>query len=292
MRNYIDDPKLHNMNLPLLTLRSLRFFSLRPLRGFFFPERSGQSVSQRAQRKAQIKSMSPLFYFLIYILSFASIFISNKNSGKAEMTNPNHEIRYAAIGDSYTIGEGAREPDEAWPTLLTQSLNKDGINIRLVANPSKTGWTTKDVIEYELPEFDAVNPDFATLLIGVNDWVQGVDAVTFQNNLSFIVDHMLARLQNKKNLVLVTIPDFSVTPSGGQYAHGRDISQGLTAFNEIIKQEADKRNLQVVDIFPVSLEMKGNPELVAADGLHPSAKEYAIWEKLIYPIAKKILSRN
>ncbi len=230
------------------------------------------------------------FYILTYILSFASIFISNKNSGKAEMTNPKHEIRYAAIGDSYTIGEGAKEPDEAWPTLLTESLNRDGLNIHLVANPSKTGWTTKDVIDKELPVYDQSNPDFATLLIGVNDWVQGVDAATFHDNLNFILDHMLSRLQNKKNLVLVTIPDFSVTPSGAQYAYGRDINKGLTDFNEIIKQEGKKRNLEVVDIFPVSLEMKDHPELIAADGLHPSAKEYAIWEKLIYPIAKNVLS--
>jgi len=29
--------------------------------------------------------------------------------------------------------------------------------------------------------------------------------------------------------------------------------------------------------------------LVAADGLHPSAKEYAIWETLIYPVALNLL---
>ena len=29
--------------------------------------------------------------------------------------------------------------------------------------------------------------------------------------------------------------------------------------------------------------------LVAPDGLHPSAKEYAIWETLIYPVAYGML---
>jgi lysophospholipase L1-like esterase len=29
--------------------------------------------------------------------------------------------------------------------------------------------------------------------------------------------------------------------------------------------------------------MRGRPELIAADGLHPSAKTYALWEELISP---------
>ena len=206
--------------------------------------------------------------------------------------NSKPEIRYAAIGDSYTIGEGAIEPDEAWPTLLTNNLNKAGINISLVANPSKTGWTTTDVINNELPVYDMCKPNFATLLIGVNDWVQGVDTATFHKNLNFIIDHLQGRLQDKKNLVLVTIPDFSVTPTGHQYARGRDISKGLTEFNDIIKSEASERNLEVVDIFPLSLGMKDHPDLVAADGLHPSAKEYALWEKMIYPVVKEVINNQ
>jgi lysophospholipase L1-like esterase len=35
--------------------------------------------------------------------------------------------------------------------------------------------------------------------------------------------------------------------------------------------------------------MKDDATLVANDGLHPSAKEYAEWEKLILPAATKLL---
>ena len=35
--------------------------------------------------------------------------------------------------------------------------------------------------------------------------------------------------------------------------------------------------------------MKGKTELIAADGLHPSAKEYALWEKAILPVAADLL---
>lgn len=47
-----------------------------------------------------------------------------------------------------------------------------------------------------------------------------------------------------------------------------------------------------VDIFEVSKKMKDDPSLVADDGLHPSAKEYAVWESLILPEVKKCLNKK
>ena len=138
-----------------------------------------------------------------------------------------------AIGDSYSIGEGA-SPNEAWPAVLTQHLNGNGVPIDLVANPSVTGWTTQQAIDRELPVFRNAKPNFATLQIGVNDWVQGVDPETFRTNFTFLVDQMLGVLPKKNRLLVVTIPDFGVTPTGPKYARGRDISEGIASFNKIV----------------------------------------------------------
>jgi lysophospholipase L1-like esterase len=100
---------------------------------------------------------------------------------------------------------------------------------------------------------------------------------------------MQKALTDKSKLLLVTIPDFSAAPSGNQYAGERNISEGLTRFNNIIKAEASKRNLPVIDIFDLSKEMSKDASLVAEDGLHPSAKEYALWEKKIFPVAQHML---
>ena len=216
----------------------------------------------------------------IFTLAVLFTFAFSRKMGNKTAPDDNKIIRYVALGDSYTICEGATW-DESWPVILTEKLSNAGINIQLVANPSRTGWTTQDLIDKELPIFDASSPTFSTLLIGVNDWVQGVSAESFHKNLNFIIDHVEKKVGH--TLVLITIPDFSVTPEGPKYSKGRDIAKGLQEFNQIIKEEAKKRDLKCVDIFPVSLEMKGKAELVAADGLHPSAKEYALWEKLIYP---------
>ena len=200
-------------------------------------------------------------------------------------------VRYVAIGDSYTIGEGAT-PDQAWPRLLTRHLHETGINIELVANPSVTGWTTQMAIDRELPVFKQSKPNFATLLIGVNDWVQNVDANTFRQRFVTLVERMLDLLGKEPRLLVVTIPDFGVTPTGPKYARGRNISEGIASFNRIISDESKKRELPVVDIFELSKGMKNDRSLVAADGLHPSAKEYAEWEKLIYPAALEVLSNK
>jgi len=199
-------------------------------------------------------------------------------------------IRYAAIGDSYTICEGADEQDR-WPNVLTRHLNEHDIAAELVANPSVTGFTTQDLIDKELPVFESCDPNFATLLIGVNDWVQEVEAEQFRSNLSYIMDVMLKRLHGPERLVVITIPDFGVTPEGPKYSRGRDISRGLASFNVIVKEEAANRNLQVVDIFESSKKMAHDPSLVWTDGLHPSPKMYAEWEEMILPVAVKALRK-
>src|SRR5882762_283044 len=199
-------------------------------------------------------------------------------------------IRYAVIGDSYSCGEGAT-PKESWPALMTQHLKAQGVDIDLVSNPSVTGWTTKDAIDKEMPKFVNSSPNFATLLIGVNDWVQGVDEATFRNRFSYLLDQMLAVLPNKKRLLVVTIPDFGVTPTGSKYSRGRNIHEGIMQFNQIAIEEAHKRGLQVVDIFPLSKKMGKDKSLVAKDGLHPSAREYAEWETIIFPVALELLKQ-
>ena len=212
------------------------------------------------------------------------------NAEQPHAVDEGKTLRYAVIGDSYSIGEGATE-HESWPALLTRHLTKSIRPVELVSNPARTGWTTQDAIERELPLFRAARPDFGTLMIGVNDWVQAVDEATFRTRLGHLLDEMLKVLPNEKRLLVINIPDFSVTPDGPNYARGRDISAGLASFNRITQDEARKRRLQMVDIFPLSQKMRGRPELIAADGLHPSAKTYALWEELIFPAARDLLEK-
>ena len=208
----------------------------------------------------------------------------------AQEKTDQQRIRYVAIGDSYSIGEGA-SPNESWPALLTRHLNDKGLHVDLVANPSRTGWTTQQAIDRELSIFVDSKPNFATLQIGVNDWVQGIDAETFRKHFVVLANRMLGVLPSKNRLLVVSIPDFGVTPTGPRYARGRNISEGLTRFNQIIVEESNKRGLRVVDVFPISKKMRDDPSLVAPDGLHPSGKEYAEWEKIIFSVGFELLTK-
>jgi lysophospholipase L1-like esterase len=207
-----------------------------------------------------------------------------------ETTKP--ALKYIALGDSYTICTGTDSSAEHWPDILSKHLTEAGIATELVANPSKNGFSTQNLIDYELPVLEKESPDLVTVLIGVNDWVREVDADTYKKNLICILDAVQKKLSNKDHLVLITIPDFGVTPQGALYSNGRDISRGIAAFNEIIKAEAKKRNLKCVDIYPLSKQMKDSKDLVAEDGLHPSAKEYALWEKMILPEVMNLLKKQ
>lgn len=196
--------------------------------------------------------------------------------------------KFLPLGDSYTICTGASEK-ESWPYQLTKHLNENNILCSLVANPARNGFTTQDLIDNELPLLKQTKPDFVTVLIGVNDWVRQVTNTAFAKNLRYILDEVQSSLTNKTNVILITIPDFGVTPTGKNYSAGRDISKGISEFNDIIKQEGKTRGLIVVDIFTISKTMGSDASLVAADGLHPSATEYSIWEKMIFREALDLL---
>ena len=215
-----------------------------------------------------------LFFVLCVMLSFTN---------QTEKT-----IRYLPLGDSYTICTGA-SPKESWPHLLTNHLNETKFNCILLDNPARNGFTTQDLIDNELPLLKTLKPDFVTLLIGVNDWVRNVPVATFDRNLVYILDEIQKSIPDKSKIILITIPDFGVTPTGKNYSNGRNISNGIAEFNTIIKLEAKKRKLPVVDIFELTKKMGSDESLVARDGLHPSAKEYALWETLVLPEAVKLL---
>ncbi len=222
----------------------------------------------------------------LFIIASSSVLLYIGSRGTNTQTS--NQIRFVSLGDSYTIGQGLPSQD-TWPVLLIEKLRAKEIKIVLVANPSVTGWTTQDLIDRELPIYDSSDPDFATLLIGVNDWIQGVDEDTFRRNLRQIIDRMQKKLPNKNHLILVTIPDFSVTATGKIYDTKGKASLGLKRFNDIIKEEGKLRNLPVVDIFPITQEMKNDPSLVNPDGLHPSRSEYKLWTDKIFPAALKTL---
>jgi lysophospholipase L1-like esterase len=195
-----------------------------------------------------------------------------------------------ALGDSYTIGTGTRTPGDRWPDQLVTRLGPSPPTLELVANLGVNGFTSRDVIEIELPQLDSLRPEFASLLVGVNDVVQDVPEETFRSNAATILDALLGRLAPQR-IVVVATPDYTVTPQGAAYGDPGRKSAAIRRFNDALRDLAADRGIAFVDIHVLSLRAADDPMLVAVDGLHPSRAQYALWVDRIAPIVERLIEQ-
>jgi acyl-CoA thioesterase I len=191
-------------------------------------------------------------------------------------------VRFVALGDSYTIGTSVTAA-ERWPNQLVARIPA----LELVANLGVNGFTSRDLIKVELPPLAALRPDFVTVLIGVNDVVQGVPGATYRRNVELILDQV-AGLVGASRALVVTTPDYTVTPSGAAFGDPGQQAAGIRENNAIITELAKARRIAVVDIYDISLRAATDRSLVAGDGLHPSGAQYALWVERIAPIVEAL----
>ncbi|MGH2408582.1 MAG: SGNH/GDSL hydrolase family protein [Candidatus Limnocylindrales bacterium] len=198
-------------------------------------------------------------------------------------------LRYVALGDSYTIGTSVAEA-ERWPNQLVMRLGSTPPSLQLVANLGVNGRTSGDVIRDQLPQLGGLRADFVSLLIGVNDVVQGVSAERYRTNVAAILDALLGRLPPDR-ILAVSTPDYTVTPAGADYGDPSQQSAGIQANNRILAELAKARGIPFVDIYDLSLRAASDGALVAGDGLHPSGAQYALWVERITPVVAEVLGR-
>ncbi|WP_354013746.1 SGNH/GDSL hydrolase family protein [Dyella japonica] len=197
-------------------------------------------------------------------------------------------MRYLALGDSYSIGEGVPEAGR-WPVQLAVRLRREGLAVDDPTIVATTGWTTDELSAAMDAATFAPPYDLVSLLIGVNNQYRGRDADDYRNEFRRLLERAIELAGNRAGRVLVlSIPDWGVTP----FAHGsgRDvlkIAHELDVYNAIAREEAAQRGAHVVDITGVSRQ---HPALLADDGLHPSAAQYALWTEAAVPTAVAMLS--
>ena len=199
-------------------------------------------------------------------------------------------LRYIALGDSYTIGTGVGHRDR-WPDQLVAALGPNEPTIDLVANLGVNGYTTGDLIRHELPALDRLRPEIVTLLVGVNDVVRGIATTAYVANLRTILDELVGRV-GAERIVTVAVPDYTVTPAGADYGDPAQRHDGIVAANTEMAREAADRGVAFVDIFDVSLLARDDRTLVAADGLHPSGRQYGLWVDRIAPVVEGRIGRR
>ena len=199
-------------------------------------------------------------------------------------------LRYVALGDSYTIGTAVARPDERWPDqLVARSRGADSRpRLELVANLGVNGFTSRDVIDQELPALPGLSPEFVSILVGVNDVVQEVSIAEYATNSVAILDALLGLLPANR-IVAVSTPDYTVTPQGAGYGDPAARSAGIREVNSVLAQLAGRRAIAFVDIHDLSMLAATDRSLVADDGLHPSGAQYATWVDRIAPVVEGLL---
>lgn len=184
-------------------------------------------------------------------------------------------LRFLALGDSYTIGESVTK-DSRWPVLLVDSLHRHGINAMEPAVIATTGWRTDD-LKHAI-EKSKIKGTFSlvSLLIGVNNLYQGKTAEAYAPEFEALLRLAIRLADNKKDHVFVlSIPDYGFTPFGQDKRE--QISPGIDSFNRVNRDITHRLGVSYIDVTDISRRGLAEPDLVASDGLHPSGKMYAEW---------------
>ncbi|SDM33076.1 Lysophospholipase L1 [Catalinimonas alkaloidigena] len=201
-------------------------------------------------------------------------------------------VRLLALGDSYTIGESVAE-EARWPHQLADSLKAAGVTVEYRRIIAKTGWRTDQLRDAVAGQgLDEAGYNLVGLLIGVNNQYQGRSVDTYAQEFRQLLDSALAYVGGRKERVfVVSIPDYAYTPFG-QTRNPSKISAELDGFNAVNRQIAAEYGVTRFDITPLSREGLQRPELVAADGLHPSGVQYQEWVHLMMETFRSVISSS
>jgi lysophospholipase L1-like esterase len=181
-------------------------------------------------------------------------------------------IRYAALGDSITLGLGDRMPDgtwRGWASLLAQALAEPG-GVRL-RNLATTGARAADVAADQLLAALALRPHLASVIVGVNDTLRNrFDLAATGRALSTTI----AALAGSGALVLtIRLPDPG-RMLGMPNALARPLGRRIRAINAVTDALA-------VRYRTVHFNADGNPSVYdrrmwSVDRLHPAERGHRL----------------
>ena len=202
------------------------------------------------------------------------------------------KANYLALGDSYTIGESVcsscRFPEQLKKALENLNL-KNSFGLDIIA---RTGWTTADLKAAIQNQNPATNYDLVTLLIGVNNQYRGQPFTVYEKEFKELVEKAIVLAGNDKtNVIVVSIPDYAYTPFGSRSGRGSTISKEIASYNEFARKYCEENAIAYSNITDITQRGLQEPDLVAADGLHPSEKAYSLFVNRIITKAVDALQK-
>ena len=198
-------------------------------------------------------------------------------------------VLYVALGDSTVEGVAATSARHTYVGRLHERLREIYPSAR-AENLGVSGAVSADVLARQLPRAVKLAPDLVTLSVGPNDITSGVRVEDYERR----IDRILGTLARETHALVVVnlIPDLAVTPRFAR-SDRRDVVTRLTLrFNEALEKRAQEHRAEIVDLYLRSRdEVPKRPELIAADGYHPSDLGYARWAELMWTRVEPAVAR-
>ncbi len=216
--------------------------------------------------------MRSRFNLLFNVFTAVSLIVSTLVAlpVNAKQTSPQTIV---VFGDSLSAAYGIPQ-HEGWVALLQQRLTQQKLNYQVI-NASISGETTSGGLSRISDMLKTQKPSIVIIELGANDGLRGLSAVETSNNLEAMIQ------QAKKTNAKVLLLGMKIPPNYGlKYSR---------QFSENFQNLAKKHSIQLVPFF---LEgVAGNPDLIQADGLHPTAAAQAKLLGNVWLILTKMLKK-
>lgn len=221
---------------------------------------------------------------LLFTIGFFLMSCSSSDDIVKQGSSPKN-LKYLALGDSYTIGqsvcETCRFPIQLQEAVKSNLQNSDLFSTKIIA---QTGWTTTNLKAAISSQAPTTNYDLITLLIGVNNQYQNIPFSIYEQEFPELVNQAITLAKgNKNNIIVISIPDYAFTPFG--YG-AQNISNGILQYNTFVKNYCEQNNITFINITDITQMGLQQPNLVASDGLHPSELAYSKFVERILPKVK------
>jgi acyl-CoA thioesterase I len=178
------------------------------------------------------------------------------------------------LGDSLSAGYGLRSA-QGWVALLEQRLQTQGYEYRVV-NASVSGETSGGGLQRLPRTLELHRPAVVIVELGANDGLRGLNVPITRDNLKKIV------AEAKKTGAEVLLIGMRLPPNyGPRYTND---------FMRMYREIATESKVALVPFLLQSVAL--NPELMQADGLHPTAPAQPALLDTVWPQLKPLLKKR
>lgn len=197
-------------------------------------------------------------------------------AGEARSSTPARgtQTTILILGDSVSAGYGL-ETQQGWVALLQARLRSQGYGYRVI-NASVSGETTTGGLSRLPRALEIHQPKIVIIELGGNDGLRGLPLGTSRNNLERMIQ--LSRASGAQVLLL----GMKIPPNyGPRYAEG---------FEQLFRDLASRYQLAFEPFFLEKIALE--PDMMQADGLHPTAKAQPIMLDSVWPVLEPLLKNT